>query len=61
MGGNIVWNMEDSLLSGSEIGVVEKKLSCEKANFHIFNGNADQSKLMAWPVIGFELCNLLRC
>lgn len=53
--------MEDSLLSGSEIGVVEKKLSCEKANFHIFNGNADQSKLMAWPVIGFELCNLLRC
>lgn len=35
MGGNIVWNMEDSLLSGSEIGVVEKKLSCEKANFHI--------------------------
>lgn len=44
--------MEDSFLSGSQIGVGEekKKLSYVEPNCHVCNGNADQSKPMAQPV-----------
>lgn len=43
--------MEDSFLSGSEIGVGGGgKLSYGEPNCHVCSGNADQSKLMAQPV-----------
>ena len=49
---DMAWSVEDSFLSGSQIGVGEekKKLSYVEPNCHVCNGNADQSKPMAQPV-----------